>query len=317
VLGAGELAVGDTLTNLTVVSGSETNGALMVSCKNSAWALYGPDATGAFRFVQVSQEAGAQANSAQEIAGAVMAFDLDGFTRYSPMQDFGNFAYESSSRAIDPLVRNAGVLCSVLVKNKAIYRCFFNDGLFVSGTVEGNKFAWMPCTYNRVIHCAVGAEINGRYRVFYGDADGWVLEADVGRSFDGEEVFAAMRLSSQNQRSSLTEKQYRHAEVQIEAESAFELSLAAEFDDSQATSAGVTTSNLTVDSTRVYGAGLFYDFNSWDRAYWDVALANRLRFPIHGKGRSVSLLIQSTSTNEQPHTLKMNQIIYSPRRLAR
>jgi hypothetical protein len=153
--------------------------------------------------------------------------------------------------------------------------------------------------------------------VFYGDADGWVLEADVGRSFDGEEVFAAMRLSSQNQRSSLTEKQYRHAEVQIEAESACELSLAAEFDDSQATSAGVTTSNLTVDSTRVYGAGLFYDFNSWDRAYWDVALTNRLRFPIHGKGRSVSLLIQSTSTNEQPHTLKMNQIIYSPRRLAR
>jgi hypothetical protein len=200
----------------------------------------------------------------------------------------------------------------VLVKNKAIYRCFFNDGLFVSGTVEGKKFAWMPCTYNRVIHCAVGAEINGRYRVFYGDADGWVLEADVGRSFDGEEVFAAMRLSSQNQRSSLTEKQYRHAEVQIEAESAFELSLSAEFDESQDTSAAATPS-----SKRVYGSGLYYDFASWDRAYWDVALTNRLRFPIHGKGRSVSLLIQSTATNEQPHTLKLNQIIYSPRRLTR
>lgn len=315
VLGAGEIAVGDTITNLTVVSGSEANGTLLVLCKNSAWALYG--ATGAFKFVQVSQEAGAQRGTAQEIASAVVAFDLDGFTRYQPTQSFGNFAYESSSRSITPLVKNAVAMCSVLVKNKALYRCFFNDGLFISGTLTGNGFAWMPCDYGRVIHCAVGGEIGGRYRVFYGDADGWVLEADVGRSFDGAEVFAALRMSSQNQRSPLTEKQFRHAELNIEAESAFTISVAGEFDDSDATEASATTTNMSSGIRRVYGSGLFYDFNSWDRAYWDVALTNRLRFAIHGKGRSISLLVQSVSTNEAPHTLKMSQVIYTPRRLVR
>ena len=315
VLGAGELGTGDTITNLIGVSGSEASAALMVIGRDSTWMLYGTS-TLTWQFSRISEEAGAQAGSAQQIAGAV-SFDRDGFSRFVPTQAFGNFSYESASRAIDPLVRNATVKCSVLVKNKSVYRCFFSDGLFVSGLFQGkNGFAWMPCDYGVVIECAVGGEINGQYRVFYGSADGWVYEADVGRSFDGAEVDAALRLSSQNQRSPLVEKRYRHVEVQVQAESAFTLAVAGEFDDSDPNSAGVTATQLA-DYRRVYGAGLFWDFNSWDRAYWDVALANRLRFPIHGVGRSMSLLIRNTSTNELPHTLKVNHMVYTPRRMTR
>ena len=315
VLGAGELGAGDTITNMIGVSGSESSAALMVICQNSVWMLYGTDVT-TWQFSRISEEAGAQAYSAQAIAGT-LAFDLEGFNRFRPMQSFGNFSYESVSRGIDPLVRNATVKCSVLVKNKSIYRCFFSDGLFATGTFNGKTFSWMPCDYGVVIECAVGAEINGLYRVFYGSADGWVYEADVGRSFDGAEVEAALRMSSQHQNSPLTTKQYRHAEVQIQAESAFQIALAGEFDDSDPNLAGVTATQLTSGLRKVYGAGLFYDFESWDRAYWDGALSNRLRFPIHGVGRSMSLLLRSLSTNELPHTLKLSQLIYTPRRIAR
>lgn len=315
VLGAGEIGTGDTITNLVGAPGSESSSALMVICKDSAWTLYGNDVSD-WTFSRLSDEAGAQAYSAQQIGGSI-AFDRDGFLRFSPTDTFGNFAYETVSRPIDPLVRNNVVKCSVLSKNKGIYRCFFSDGLFISATYDGQRFAWMPCDYGTVIECAVGGEINGLYRVFYGALDGWVYEADVGRSFDGGEVEAGLRMNSQNQRSPLTEKRYRHFEVQILAESAFEIQAAGEFDDADPNKAAVTTDSLTGPLTRVYGSGLFWDFNSWDRAYWDVALVNRLRFPIHGIGRSMSLLFRSVATNEMPHTLKLNQIIYTPRRLAR
>lgn len=315
VLGAGELGVGDTITNMISVPGSESNGAIMILCQDSAWVLYGPNALGEWRFVQTSAVAGAQPFSAAEVEAAALTFDREGFMRFSPTDTFGNFSNNSVSKPIDPLVRGAVVKCSVLAHNKTTYRCFFSDGLFVSGT-PGKQIEWMPCDYARVIECAVGAEISGEYRIFMGDSTGWVLEADVGRNFDGCHVPANLRLSSQNQRSPQYIKQYRLAEADVLAESAFEISLAAEFSDAEADLANTGVPS-TQDSQRQYGTGLFWDFASWDRAYWDVTTSSRLRFDIHGQGRSVSLLVFSDSATELPHTLKNTTITYTPRRLAR
>ena len=314
LLGAGELGTGDTITNLIGVSGSEASAALMAQCQDSAWVLYGSDSA-SWQFVRISEEAGAQAGSAQEING-VLSFDRDGFRRFKPTLVFGNFSYESESRLIEPLVKNATVKASVLVKNKSQYRCFFSDGLFITGTPIKGGMGWMACDYGRVIECAVGAEINGRYRIFMGDADGWVLEADVGRNFDGATVLASMRLSSQNQRSSVTIKQYRHLEMESLAESAFELAVAAEYSDSDPDLAAVTATSMQ-DYKRQYGSGLFWDFNSWDRAYWDVSLTSRVRYPIHGQGRSIALLMQSESANQLPHTVKSGVVLHTVRRIAR
>lgn len=314
LLGAGELNTGDPITNLRSVAGSEAAAALMAICQDSAWVLYGDDSEN-WQFRRVSEEAGAQAFSAQEMGG-VVAFDRDDFRRFSPTQAFGNFVYESESRQVQPLVAGATVKCSVLAKNKAKYRCFFADGLCLVGTPYKRGIAWMPIDYGRVIECAVGAEINGEYRIFMGDADGWVLEADVGRSFDGEAVQAAIRFSSQNQGSNVTEKQYRHVEFESVAESAFTLAVAAEFSDSDPELAVVETTSMN-NFRQQYGAGLFWDFSSWDRAYWDVALANRVRYPVHGKGRSITLLVQSEAADQMPHTLKSNTLLYTVRRMAR
>lgn len=314
ITGAGELGTGDIGTNLVNVAGSESNAALMVACQDSIWVLYGNSSLD-WDFRKISDEAGAQAYSAQPL-GSPIAFDRDGFTKYTPTQAFGNFSYESASRSIDPLVRNGKVKASVLIKNKGRYRCFFGDGLFVTGTPEGEGYSWMPCNYERIIECAVGGEIDGQYRVFYGDSTGWVLEADVGRSFDGEAVEAYLRLSSQNQGSDVTLKQYRHVEFANQAESAFEMAVAAEFSDSDPDIAGVTEESILAFKKQ-YGAGLFWDFESWDRAYWDVAASSRVRYAMHGQGRSISLLVRSFSTNQLPHTLKSNTVLFTPRRLAR
>jgi len=77
------------------------------------------------------------------------------------------------------------------------------------------------------------------------------------------------------------------------------------------------TAETMNDFRQQYGSGLFWDFNSWDRAYWDVNLSNQVRFDIHGQGRSVTIVLQSISTNQMPHTLKTTAVLYTPRRLDR
>lgn len=314
IFGAGELTTGDNITNLINVSGSEENAALMVTCENSLWVLYGDDDQ-SWQFQRLSDEAGAQAYSGLNILGPI-AFDKDGFNRYLPTDTFGNFSMNSSSRAIEPLVKGAKVSCSVLVKDKSRFRCFFNDGLLISATPIKGGFAWMPLDYGRVINVAVGGEINGEYRVFMGDEDGWVLEADVGRSFDGEVITAGLRLSSQNQKSSVVEKQYRHLFLQTEASSAFTLAVGAEFSGSVAAEAAITPENM-VEFKQQTGAGLFWDFGSWDQGYWDGAAANDVRYDIGGKGQSIGLLFSSVSDRELPHTIKTGTIMFTPRRLRR
>lgn len=314
VFGAGEIGTGDVITNQRPVSGTEVASALMVLCANSAFVLYGYD-DDSWQLVKVSDEAGAQAFSAQEVGG-ILAFDRNDFRRFVPTDTFGNFGYESESRMIEPLVRNATVLCSVLAKSKSQYRCFFSDGLFVTATPMKKGWGWMACDYGRTITCAVGAEISGAYRIFLGDADGWVLEADVGRSFDGDDVLAYMRMSSQNQKNPIALKQYRNVEIVSVAESAFEYAVAAEFSDDDAESAAVTQEAINTFKKQ-YGAGLFYDFNSWDRAYYDANQTNRIRFDVQGNGRSITLLVSSEAANALPHTLKTTAILYTPRRLGR
>ena len=315
LLGGGELGAGDTITNLVTASGSEAAAALMVLCQDSVWVLYGSDSE-SWQFVRVSEEAGAQAGGAQQMGGTI-AMDREGFRKYVPSQAFGNFDMESVSRNIAPLVKNATVKCSVLSQNRNQLRCFFSDGLFASGTPTSRGIGWMACDYGRVIECIVGAEIGGAYRIFMGDTDGWVLEADVGRSFDGDAIKAGLRLSSQNQGSNVTLKQYRHVEMECIAESAFALAVAAEFSDSDPDLAMVDTTNGMTNFRQQYGAGLFWDFSSWDRAYWDVSLASRVRYPIHGQGRSITMLVQSDSDNELPHTIKSNTLLYTVRRMVR
>jgi hypothetical protein len=314
LFGAGELTTGDEITNLINIAGSESNAALMVTCRDSVWVLYGDDAE-SWSFKRISDEAGAQPYGGLNMLGPI-CFDREGFSRYSPTDTFGNFTFESASRAIEPLVRNSVVSCSVLVKGRSKMRCFFADGLGISGSPMKGGVAWMPFDYGRIITVAFGAEIDGVYRVFMGDEDGWVLEADVGRSFDGAPIRAGLRLSSQNQRSNVTEKQYRHLFLQTEASSAYGLAVGAEYSDSNAESANITPLSM-ITFQRQLGDGLFWDFSSWDQAYWDGSATGEVTYEINGKGKSISLLFSSDSNKELPHTLKTATIIYTPRRIGR
>lgn len=308
VFGAGELSTGDEVTCLVSVGGATDSAALMVLCKNALHILYGTSSAD-WDLQPLSHTSGASADSAQDIGG-VVALDTPGVVRYPATRSFGNFTWDTVSMAIQPIAKDQDCSASVFVSGLFKYRVFFSDGTAISGLPVGNKeFAWSVINYGRNIVCAIHEEIAYIARTFYGDDNGWVYEADVGRSFAGDSIPYALRLHPLSQRSPNVEKVYRQMQIETAAKSACTLHTSVEFYDGEGPS---ETQNLPM-----YGNGLSWDLSNYDESYWDTGPTTRKSVPCEGVGTSLVITVAGESDNEMTHTLYAATVLYSPRKIAR
>lgn len=313
VFGASELGTGDEITNLISVGGATAAAAMMVTCRNALFVLYGTSSSD-WELLPLSRVSGAQADSAQDIGG-VVALDTPGVVRYPATQDFGNFAWDTVSLQIQSLLRGKECVCSVFDTTYFKYRLFFSDGTAISGLPKGQReFDWAVLAYGRTIVLAEHAEVAGIARTFYADDDGWVYEADKGRSFAGDSIAYALKLQPLSQRSPMVEKTYRDAQLEMQTTSACTIYTSAEFGSSDAGEPEGATEQIT---TAQYGAGLVYDLSDYNESYWGVTAVARKMVPVEGDGTNVSLTVAGDSDNEQTHTLFSATVFYTPRRLAR
>ena len=310
VSGAGELGTGDVITAMLPVAGSENAAAMLVLCENSAWALFGNDSAD-FQFTPLSREAGATAYSGED-AGTLMVHDTPGFRPYTPTDRFGNFEWNLASRLIDPLVQNKTPLASCFSKAFSRYRCFFSDGTAVSATPGSKGWEWSTLDYGRNIVMAWSGEVSGETRTFYGDDQGWIYEADVGRSFDGDEIAAFLKLHGLNQGQGLTDKTYRWGVVESIGDSPFELMVSAQFNDGDS-----DKEDADLHYASLKGFGAQWDSALWDRAYWDASRLASKRVAMSGGGYNVAPIFASRSSNELPHQIKTFTVFYTPRRVRR
>lgn len=309
VFGAGEFGTGDEITNLISVGGATNAAALMVICKNALFMLYG-DSLLNWNMVPLSRVSGGMSRSAQDIGG-VYALDTPGVVSYQATRNFGNFAWDTVSMAIQPIARNQSCACSVFVSGLFKYRIFFKDGTAISGLPVGGKMQWSVIDYGRKILFAENSEIAGVARTFYMDDAGWVYEADKGRSLAGDPIPYAIKLQPLNQRSPMVEKTFRQMQLEVSAESACKLYTAGEF-------GGVANEGSTQQTaTPQYGSGALYDLTNYDASYWDAAATSRKTMPMEGSGTNVSLTIQGVSANELTHTIYAVTVLYTPRKIAR
>jgi len=309
IFGAGEFGTGDTITNLISVGGSTDAAALMVTCQNSLHVLYGTSSAD-FRLDPLSKVAGAKADSAQDIGG-VVALDTPGVMRFPATLSFGNFAWNSVSMDIQPIARSQDCQASVYVPGKFKYRVFFKDGTAISGlpSADGKRYDWSVIDYGRNVIEAVNAEIAGEARTFYGGDDGWVYEADKGRSQAGGPITRALLLHPLTQRSPQHTKSYREMQVMALTESACRIYTSGQFNDDEEPSQQI--------NSPVYGRGLQWDLTNWDQAYWDTAATADWMVPLEGDGRSVVVSFYSEADDELPHTLYAVTPIYTLRKLQR
>ncbi len=309
VFGASELGTGDTITNLISVGGNTDAAALMVLCQNALAVLYGNSAAD-WKLDPLSRISGAQADSAQDIGG-VVALDTPGVMRYPYTRNFGNFAWDTVSMDIQPIAKEQTCACSVYVSGKFKYRIFFTDGTAISGLPVGKgKFEWSVINYARNIVIAEHGELDGIARTFYADDDGWVYEADKGRSLAGDTLPYALKMLPLTQGSPMTEKTYRSMQLEVEAQSACTLYTSGEFNNGE----DGATQQIT---DQQYGEGLVWDLSNYDQSYWDTSTVGLTTLPLEGYGTRVSISVAGGTDNELPHTLYAVTILYTPRRMTR
>lgn len=321
LFGAAELGTGDTITGFMQAGGSEVDSALYVFCQDSVHILYGNNSSD-WDLKKISDEAGANAYSVQDI-GSAMTHDTPGFRNYNTTQAFGNFQWEVASRLIDALAKEQHPIFSVYVKSKSRYRCFMTDGSCIGCTPSRSKpnaltgtasttFQWVALNYGRNFLVGVSAEVAGITRTFYGDDNGWIVEADVGRSFDGAVIDYSGKTTFQHQKSPMVIKQYRRLQLEASGFGAFTLNVGAEFSEGDPDVA--PTEVVSFQQLTNFGHAMVYSGENWSQASWDVGEFSAKRLQLQGQGTSVATLFGGSSAIELPHQLKSLMWQYTPLR---
>lgn len=308
--GAGELATGQDVTGFHVPPGDSDTSALMIYSESRSLVLYG-NSSADWKMATFTPYVGAQRWSMQNI-GSPVVMDAQGISVVSQSQQFGNFTRAPISNRIRRLLAGKVVNASVVNRTKNRMRLFFSDGTALSVTAVGDSLAFMNITYDKTVAYACEATINGVSRNFFSTTDGYVYEADRGRSFDGVAQTAWMKLAFNIVKSPGIKKRFRWVDVEVKPQSATTVRVQGEY------SLGAIDVGLTDVYTKdINGLGGQYDLTNYEECYYDAPTQATVRFRLSGTGTSLSLTFYSSSSVELPHELQSVNAFYTPRRLER
>lgn len=305
-----ELAVGDEVTGLL----EEVGGALFAFSRNSTRIITGNEADG-YRMDDFAPETGAYEWSIQRL-GQGFYIDDRGFTSLAAAQEFGDFAANNVSALIDPLIHELknSIVASVSSKKKNRLRYFFDSGQFISVGFIGKKLAgFTTCDYGMTVRCAFsGEDSSGNELLLMGGDSGYVYQADVGPSFDGESLPAFLRLVFHHSGAPSRIKRYRLATVDIATRGPTTLRATVDYSNADPVSSFEPVKDLTL-----LGGGGFWDISKWNEFRWSAGIQARATFKLEGSGHNIGLLFSSESATELSHTLNGVTMHVSARRLNR
>lgn len=311
LVGAGELAMSAPITNLLMLPGDQSSGALAVYTRNETNVLYGTDSS-SFALSTFNTGTGAIAYTAQNMDQAYVLDDR-GIMSLGTSLNFGNFLPASLTMNIRPFVqqRLTNVKASLVERNKGQYRVFFGDSTGVYLTVlNGKLLGSMPVQFDHPVLCTAEGETSSGVAVsFFGSSNGMVYQLDRGTSFDGEEIFANLSLVYNAIRSPRLLKRYRKASVEMTGNSY--ASIAFGYDLGYRTQA--LTQPVDVDYTNDLRAS-YWDDMTWDNFVWDGSDLSPTEVQVEGTAENIAIRIASVSALFQPFTVNSIIVHYTPRR---
>lgn len=311
ITGAAEIALGDTITGQIPLPGSESSGALMITTRGRAYALYG-NSSADWNLVVAQSDAGARAYTIQTV-GQAFVVDDRGLMRIGQSQAFGNFEQAALSHSVRPTLSEMMpyLSASSFSRERNQYRVYSSDGNALYLTLQGAESAGiMPIVFpNPVVRICSIEESTGTERIFFGSTNGYVYESDVGTSFDGEDIDSLVSLAFVASRSPRQRKRYRRGAVEVQGRGGYtEVSIGhsvgyESLDSGEAASATLSTAR--------------WDFDTFDQFYFDARGLQPLGFELTGAGENVSIFFYSTSDYIEPFTLTGVFIHYLPGRQVR
>ena len=310
--GGAEIAVGDTITNLLPQPGAETTGALAVFAIASMFVLYGT-ALASWNLVTHCFGMGGKHYTGQNLMQAYALDDI-GVINLATSQAFGNFEQATLTANLSAFIKSKITIsaASSIRRDKSQYRLFFSDGTGLYMTVvNGKLIGSMPGTFANTVFCAwEGMLATGAEVAFFGGADGYVYEMDVGTSFDGAAIDAYFTLNWNSLGSPRVLKRFRHASLEMQGNYFAEVSFGYQL--------GYGTTEISQPEAVTYASGFqsgsTWDLFTWDDFYWDGRTLFPTEIDVRGTAENIQVTIRSTSDYIAPFTV--NSIInhYSVRR---
>lgn len=311
ILGAGELAMNGEITNLIVLPGDQSSGALGVYTRNDTSVLYGTDSS-TFALSTFNTGTGAIAYTAQNLDQAYVLDDR-GVMSLGTTLNFGNFTPASLTMQIRPFIQVRRNLASgsLVNREKGQYRVFFSDATALYMTVlNGKVLGSMPVEFAHPVTCCVeGEQPDGTATSFFGSTNGFVYRLDAGTSFDGAPIPANFNLVYNSIRSPRILKRFRKASVELTGDAYAQIAFGYDL--------GYRTTALSQPVDETYENDLrssYWDSITWDDFVWDGEELKPSEIQVEGTAENMSIRISSVSAILQPFTVNSIIVHYTPRR---
>lgn len=314
ILGASEIAAGDTVTGLSSQPGATTSGALAIFTRNRLHILYG---TGVDDWNNVSyrDELGAWAYTVQEIGRTFFLDDRD-ITDINTSQSYGNFEHNGIARQIKTTFNawKPYVISSAICRKKSQYRLFFTNSQALYITISGGKvIGIMPILFPDVMRCAWTSEdSNGNEVMYCGGNDGVVYQMDKGTSFDGDPIEFFLDFSYNFFGAPRVDKSYHDATIEVTGNGY------ASFDFGYSLGYGSTRIPQPIPEVVPSNfSSVNWDSFTWDSFTWDGSTLAPNTVDMRGQAENVSIGIRGNSDYYTSFTITGIIVHYANRRLLR
>jgi hypothetical protein len=311
LVGAGEIALNGLITNLLVLPGNQSTGALGVYTRNDTNILYGTSSE-TFQLSTFNSGTGGLPFTAQNMDQAYVLDDR-GVMNMNTSLNYGNFESNALTLRIRPFMQARRNLAtgSVLNREKGQYRIFFSDGTGIYMTFNGSKvLGIMPVQFANAVTCCVEGETpDGASTSFFGSTNGFVYRLDVGTSFDGAVIPANFNLVYNSVKSPRVLKRYRRASVELTGDSYAEIAFGYDL--------GYRSVELEQASGALYSNDLrssYWDEMTWDNFVWDGRDISPSEIELMGTAENLGIQISSVSAIIKPFTVNNIIVHYSMRR---
>jgi hypothetical protein len=311
VLGAGEIAMNAPITNLIVLPGDQSSGALGVYTRRDTSVLYGTSEAN-FALSTFNTGTGAVPYTAQNMDQAYVLDDR-GIISLGTTLNFGNFLPASLTMNLRPFLENRvnSATASSLNRLKGQYRVFFSDGTGIYMTmVNGNLLGSMPVEFsNPVLCCDEGEDASGSAVSFFGSSNGFVYQLDKGTSFDGNAISASFNLAYNSIKSPRILKRFRRASVEMSGDYYTEIDFGYDL--------GYRRQEIPQPLDEKYASDLrssYWDEMIWDGFVWDGSDVSPSEIEVSGTAENIAIRISCFSDIFEPFTVNTIIVHYTMRR---
>lgn len=315
--GAGEIAVGDRVTNLAKKSASQTASALGVYCTKSTQFLFGKSPSD-WSMDPYKDGVGAYPFTAQTLDHDYV-FHHIGLIDYRAAENFGNFVQSSLTVNMQPLINTlrSAVACSTVERSKSQYRIFFTDGTGIYATIVNGRFRGaMPVRLAHVPYmCSESILANGDpINLMTSATDGMVYRMEKGTSFDGEAIAAPMLLGWYYGKHARMIKRWRRVMVEIESSNVVQFNLGHNLRYGDTQNVPQPRDQEVVNEA----AGVpFWDDFVWDEFVWDGSDPIPTVHRIDSSSVNIQFSLTSVSKYLPAFTVSALLVDYSNRRKER